>query len=163
MTFVLRGLMLALAVGLPASAAPASGLDQSAATPRAAACEEQAGAIRVIVKNVRKAKGTITADLHGDKPEEFLKKKKKLVRVRVPARIGSVEMCLPVPGPGVFAIGLYHDVNGNRKFDKNALGLPAEPYGVSNNPGLRLGPPKHKEARFTVGPNGTTVEITLRQ
>lgn len=158
MRFATRGLLLALVLGLPASAAPASGANQ-----QAAACGEQAGAIRVIVKNVRKDKGTITADLHGDKPEEFLKKKKKLLRVRVPARIGSVEMCLPVPAPGVFAIGIYHDVNGNKKFDKNFLGLPAEPYGVSNNPGLRLGAPKHEEARFTVGPDGTTVEITLRQ
>ena len=158
MTLATRGLLLALLLGLPTSAAPASGAGRGTA-----ACEEQSGAIRVVVKNVRKDKGTITADLHGDKPEEFLKKKKKLLRVRVPARIGSVEMCLPVPGPGVFAIGLYHDVNGNRKFDKNFLGLPAEPYGVSNNPGLRLGAPKHEDASFTVGPKGTTVEITLRQ
>jgi uncharacterized protein (DUF2141 family) len=158
MTFTIRGLLLTLAFGLLSSAAPASGAGQRAAT-----CDEQAGSIRVIVKNVRKAKGTITADLHGDKPAEFLKKKKKLLRVRVPARMGSVEMCLPVPGPGIFAIGLYHDVNGNRKFDKNFLGLTAEPYGVSNNPGLRLGAPKHADASFTVGPNGTTVEITLRQ
>lgn len=160
MTFAMRGLLLALALalGLPASAALASGNEQLATT-----CDERAGAIRVVVKNVRKAKGTITADLYGDKPEEFLKKKKKLLRVRVPARIGSVEMCLPVTNPGVFAIGLYHDVNGNKKFDKNVLGLPAEPYGVSNNPGLRLGPPKHKEARFTAGPNGANLEITLRQ
>ena len=156
MTLALRGLLLAL--GLFSSAAPASGKEQRDAT-----CTEQAGSIRVIVTNVRKAKGTITADLHGDNPAEFLKKKKKLARVRVPARMGSVEMCLPVPGPGIFAIGIYHDVNGNRKFDKNFLGLPAEPYGVSNNPGLRLGKPKHKDASFEVGPEGTTLEITLRQ
>jgi uncharacterized protein (DUF2141 family) len=125
-------------------------------------CAAEDRAIRVIVKNVRRSKGTITVDLHGDNPKEFLKKGKKLMRVRVPAKRGSVAMCLPAPHAGVFAIGLYHDVNGNRKFDKNFLGLPKEPYGVSNNPRPRLGPPKHKDAAFAVGAEGATIEIVLR-
>lgn len=153
---------MALVLGLPLSAAASGAVATTAATvDPSKPCIERANAIRVIVTNVRKSKGMITVDLHGDKPEEFLKKKKKLLRIRVPARKGRVEMCLPAPGPGVFAIALYHDVNGNKKFDKNFLGLPAEPYGVSNNPTIGLGAPKHKQARFTVGPNGTTVEIAL--
>jgi uncharacterized protein (DUF2141 family) len=126
------------------------------------ACAGLANAIHVTVKNVRRDKGTITADLHGDDPEEFLKKRKRILRVRVAAKRGDVEMCLPAPHPGVYAIGLYHDVNGNRKFDKNFLGLPKEPYGVSNNPRPRLGPPRHKDAAFVVEANGTRLEITLR-
>jgi uncharacterized protein (DUF2141 family) len=48
------------------------------------------------------------------------------------------------------------------KFDKGAFGLPAEPYGVSNNPRMRLGPPKIGEALFHVAPNGAEVEIDLK-
>lgn len=125
-------------------------------------CAAKANAIHVTVKNVRQAKGTITADLHGDDPQAFLKKGKKLMRIRVPAKLGSVEMCLPAPHPGVFAIALYQDVNANGKFDKNFLGLPKEPYGISNNPRLLLAPPKHKDAAFNVGSEGTTIEIILR-
>lgn len=149
-------LLVVLALGAP-FAALAGGNERSAA-----ACPDESHAIRVIVKDIRKADGTITADLHGDNPKEFLKKGKKILRVRVAARVGSVEICLPAPRPGVFAVGLYHDVNGNKKFDKNFLGLPAEPYGVSNDPAMRLGPPRHEDASFTVGPRGTTVEVTLR-
>ena len=82
--------------------------------------------------------------------------------MRVPASSGEVELCVAAPREGVFAIGLYHDENGNRKFDKNFLGLPAEPYGVSNDPSMVLAPPKHEDAAFTVGPEGATVVITLR-
>lgn len=151
-----RALVVALALGTPFGAM-AGGVERSSE-----ACAQGANAIRVIVKGIRKADGTITADLHGDKPDEFLKKGKKILRVRAPARVGSVEICLPAPRPGVFAVGIYHDVNGNRKFDKNFLGLPAEPYGVSNDPAMRLGPPRHEDASFAVGPRGTTVEVTLR-
>lgn len=134
-------------------------------TPRddsQAACFAQNNAIRIKVKDVRSGQGTITADLHGERPEEFLKKKKKILRVRVPARIGQVELCLPAPDSGVFAVGLYHDRNANKRFDKDVFGLPAEPYGVSNNPRILFGPPKHQDAAFTVGPEGTALEIVLR-
>jgi uncharacterized protein (DUF2141 family) len=151
---------MALWLGALALQGPAAGPAPAAET--VTDCADRANAIHVIVKNVRHTKGTITADLHGDNPKEFLKKRKRILRVRVPAKRGSVEMCLPAPHPGVFAIGLYHDVNGNRKFDKNFFGLPKEPYGVSNTPRPRLGPPRHKDAAFAVGPDGTRIEINLR-
>lgn len=154
-----RSLYAGLAVLILAALTPAG---QASATHKQAACWNRGNAIRVVVKNIRSDRGTITADLHGDDPEEFLKKGKKILRVRVPARSGQVELCLAAPSPGIFAIGLYHDENGNRKFDKNFLGLPAEPYGISNDPTLLLARPKHEDAAFTVGPEGANLVITLR-
>ena len=125
-------------------------------------CVGQENVIRVAVNGVGSDLGTITTDLHGERPEEFLKKKKKLLRVRVPAKPGTVRFCFQAPQPGVFAIGLYHDENANRRFDKDFFGLPAEPYGVSNNPRILFGPPSHEESAFVVGPEGVELEITLR-
>jgi uncharacterized protein (DUF2141 family) len=34
---------------------------------------------------------------------------------------------------GTYAIGLCHDLNSNKKMDKNILGFPIEPYGISKN------------------------------
>ena len=50
-----------------------------------------------------------------------------------------------------FAIGAHHDRNANEKLDKNALGLPTEPYGFSNNPKRGFGPPSYEEVAVKVG------------
>ena len=52
--------------------------------------------------------------------------------------------------PGRYAIILVHDENGNGKLDTNALGVPTEPYGFSNNVRGFLGPPAFKEAVMQV-------------
>ncbi len=126
------------------------------------ACFALPNAIDLTVTDVRSAAGTIIVDLYDDVPESFLKGKRKVSRVRAPARQGTVHICLAAPKPGVYALGIYHDENANKKFDRNFIGLPTEAYGVSNNPGFRLGPPSHDEAAFTVGAAGIHMEIDLR-
>ena len=118
--------------------------------------------IRLVVSDVRSDEGNITVDVHGDDPGEFLKKGAKLMRVREPARVGQVEVCLPVREPGIFAVVAYHDQNGNKRFDRDWIGIPEEPYGVSNNPEMLFSAPSHEEASFEVGSNGAVIEIDLR-
>lgn len=43
--------------------------------------------------------------------------------------------------PGYYAIQVYHDENGNGDLDKNAIGVPTEKYGFSNNARGLFGPP----------------------
>ena len=59
----------------------------ASATKKQAACWSRKHVIRVIVKDVRSEIGTITADLHGEDPEEFLKKGKKIKNPRLLTRI----------------------------------------------------------------------------
>ena len=145
-----------LAFGLVSSLAAAERL------PEPTSCGARPNVIDLKVRDVRSADGTITVDLYDDVPEFFLKGKRKVSRVRAPARTGTVRICLAVPQPGVYALAVYHDENANRKFDKNFIGIPTEPFGVSNNPGFRLGPPSHTEAAFSVGAQGIHMEIDLR-
>ncbi len=142
------------AFGLAIPAMPSQGMS-------VVSCSQEGPYIAVRVQDVRTSDGLIVADLHGDDPKHFLKKGKRVSRIRVPAALDEVNFCIPVAGPGVYAIAVYHDVNGNRKFDKNWIGLPKEPFGVSNNPRVRLGPPKFKEAAFEVNEVGANVEIVL--
>jgi len=37
---------------------------------------------------------------------------------------------------GTYCVSVFHDVNGNKKLDTKDSGIPKEPYGFSNNPGL---------------------------
>ena len=42
---------------------------------------------------------------------------------------------------GVYAVGIFHDLNGDGALSKNFLGMPKEPFGFSNNARARFGPP----------------------
>ena len=43
------------------------------------------------------------------------------------------------------AIRLFQDLDGDGELDKNAFGIPTEPFGFSNDPVIRFGPPSTKE------------------
>ena len=50
---------------------------------------------------------------------------------------------------GHYAVAIFQDLNGNGTLDKNALGIPSEPYGFSNDARGKMGPPKFKDAAFS--------------
>jgi uncharacterized protein (DUF2141 family) len=125
-------------------------------------CQQVTGGVLVQVHGIRNARGALVADLYGDNPDGFLRKVGRVVRERVPARPGSVAVCLAAPRPGVYAVAVYHDENDNRKFDRAWTGLPSEGYGVSNNPRPVLRAPTHGESAIEVGPGHRVVNIELR-
>lgn len=51
---------------------------------------------------------------------------------------------------GVYAVGIFHDLNGDGALSKNFLGMPKEPFGFSNNARARFGPPSFEEAAISV-------------
>jgi uncharacterized protein (DUF2141 family) len=63
--------------------------------------------------------------------------------------------------PGQYAIILFHDENGNGKIDKNALGVPTEPYGFSNNVQGFLAPPAFSKAVMQITASDKAVRIVL--
>ncbi|PLK44761.1 DUF2141 domain-containing protein [Emticicia sp. TH156] len=62
--------------------------------------------------------------------------------------------------PGQYSVRVYHDVNGNQKLDTNLIGIPKEPWGMSNNVKAVLGPPDFKESLFWLKED-KTIEIVL--
>lgn len=64
--------------------------------------------------------------------------------------------------PGSYAVTVFHDQNDNRRFDKNWVGVPREPWGVSNNIRPRLRAPTFEEARVDLAPGEQEVRITVR-
>jgi len=125
-------------------------------------CQATPYHIHVIVQQVRSNHGNVAALLYGDNPDDFLARGKRLAKIRVPAKKGSVAICLPAPHPGIYAVGIYHDENDNKKFDKSWIGLPVEGFGVSNNPDIFLLPPSHAESSFKIQGTDTTVKINIQ-
>jgi uncharacterized protein (DUF2141 family) len=52
--------------------------------------------------------------------------------------------------PGTYAVSVGRDLNGNKRVDTNALGIPKEGWGVSNNVVPTLRAPRFNEARFDI-------------
>lgn len=63
---------------------------------------------------------------------------------------------------GEYAISCFHDENNNGQLDTNMFGIPAEPYGFSNNPRLLFSAPKFDQAKFIHKQGGSKIAITLR-
>ena len=125
-------------------------------------CTEKPNPIAVHVHGVRNDQGTIKVKLYGNDPVEFLVTGKKLDAPRRPAKKNLTLVCVYAPQPGLHAIVVHHDENGNRKLDRNWLGFPTEGYGFSNNPKLFVGPPDHAEVAFETTEGLTHIDINLR-
>ena len=61
--------------------------------------------------------------------------------------------------PGIYAISSFLDKNNNGKLDTNFMHIPKEPTAMSNNAKGSFGPPKFKDAKFTVQDVHTTIRI----
>lgn len=63
--------------------------------------------------------------------------------------------------PGEYAVSVVHDENGNNTLDTNWVGMPKEGIGMSNNARGRMGPPKYRDAKFTLGAEGAVQSIAI--
>lgn len=125
-------------------------------------CKGEPREILVRVVNVKESVGLITVELYRNDPDGFLNKRGREFRQRFAARAPATEFCVHAPTAGQWAMVAYHDENANEKFDKGTFGIPVEPFGVSQNPKIRLAPPPIEKALFEVAETGATVEIRLR-
>jgi uncharacterized protein (DUF2141 family) len=138
-----------------------------AAAGKAAAqesCTGPASAVRfyVTVEGVRSSQGLIAMTLYADDSRRFLARRGSLYVGRVPASASSTRVCIHLPGPGTYALAVYHDADGNRSFNRSGIGLPAEGYGFSNNAPAIFGLPSFSRVRMNVPRTGMGTSIRLR-
>ena len=148
--------------GLAATAVVAHA--EAAGSPAPAGCTgpESGTWLHVVASGLRNSHGLLAVTLYADNPSKFLAHHGSLYVGRVNAVAGTTTACIYVPQPGVYAIALYHDENANQKFDRNAIGLPAEGYGFSNNPATLVGLPSFRSVRLNVPRSGLTTRITMK-
>jgi uncharacterized protein (DUF2141 family) len=63
--------------------------------------------------------------------------------------------------PGEYAVAVVHDENRNNALDTNFLGIPKEGLGISNNAKIRVGPPKYRDAKFSIDGGAVTQSIKI--
>lgn len=64
---------------------------------------------------------------------------------------------------GTYAIAAYHDENANGKLDRNFIGIPSEPYGMTNDARPKIfAAPTFDDAKFVYGGGSVTQRVRLR-
>ncbi len=125
-------------------------------------CRGEDQEIRVIVTKVKKSIGLIVVDLYAEDTPAFLKKAGRITQLSFAAKSPETHFCLNAPSEGNFSVAVYHDENADFKLNKGAFGIPAEPYGMSQNPKIRFSAPPLEKTLFSVPQSGANIKIKLR-
>ena len=121
-----------------------------------------AGEITVKVSGGKSAAGEIGCALFSSEEGFPLDQVNAISSVWLGVQRGGAECRFENLTPGTYAIAVSQDLNGNRKVDTNFLGIPKEPWGVSNNIRPRLRAPSFAEAAFKVTQHtSVTLHVSL--
>jgi uncharacterized protein (DUF2141 family) len=128
----------------------------------AGVCEAGQPAMLVHVTGFRARTGLLRVQSYGGDPDHYFDKGSYLrrVEVRVPPA-GAADVCLPVPGPGRYAVSVRHDLDGSGRTDR------ADGGGMSGNPHLSLidlmlkRKPSPDQVAVEVGHGVRVVPVTL--
>ncbi len=120
--------------------------------PHADACSGGRPAMLVHVRGLKSHTGIVRVQSYGGDPAHYFDKGSYLerVEVRVPAA-GPVDVCMPVPRSGTYAVSVRHDANGNGSTDIGSDG-----GGFSGNPDVSL-----FDAMFKRKPSPVQVEVKV--
>jgi uncharacterized protein (DUF2141 family) len=146
--------LLALAAACCASRAPSP-------QPLTDVASSGPASLTVRVLGLRSDEGKLALALY-DSEESFDTRSGAVTTDRIAPVDGAVSWEVREVSPGTYAVAVYHDLNGNGKLDRSAVGVPTEPYGFSNDARGSFGPPGFRKAAFEIGPGTTTIEITVR-
>ena len=123
-------------------------------------CSGDGPAVWLNVTDVSSSRGTIRVQLYRGTRADWLESGRWLNRIEVPARAGTMQVCMPVPAAGNYAIAIRHDVNGNGRTDIRSDG-----GGMSNNPAINifnLGRPSIDRTRFSMRREVKPMAIRMR-
>jgi len=116
--------------------------------------------LSIIVEGITSDKGDITSTLYPNDQAKFLVAGGSLKVWRTPAQAPETDMCIWLPGPGTYALVVYHDANSNGKWDHKLLWF--EGIGFSNNPSLGFSKPALSKVTFDASGAETTLHVRLR-
>ncbi len=134
--------------------------------PDAAACRPGSGkdAVLLTIDGFKNRDGTVRVELWPGTPEDFMRDHHELVAegktyyratVPVPAT-GIAKLCVPLPGPGTYALGAFHSPAGVRKFNFRQDGAT-----FTRNPKIGLSKPKAADVAVQYGTGLNTEVVTL--
>ena len=111
----------------------------------------------VKVTNIKSNKGNIGVAI-SDSEKTFLGK--AMENKSEKAQVGEMIFEFEVPN-GTYTVRVMHDENKSGDLDKNFMGIPSEPYGISMDGKSRFGPPNYEDAVFTITDKNVKLTIAV--
>ena len=103
--------------------------------------------IVVEVTNIQSVEGNIFYGLYDD-PEVYLELDKQFRVDAIPVKSLNMVFIIDEIPAGIYALSLFHDLNGDDVMQKNFFGYPKEPFGFSQNYRPTFRAPKFSESQF---------------
>lgn len=141
-------------------ASPAAASNQAKSKPK----EDKPKAVfqlTVRVKGLRNNKGRIALALFRS-AEGFPEQDKSLAGLVAKIDKKTAQATFTGLTPGLYAIAMLHDENGNDDMDFNFIGIPLEGYGFSNDASAMFGPPSFSEAAVRLKAKKSVITITAK-
>lgn len=146
-------LTLAILIGQPGAGAAAADVSDTAA----AGCGTGGNAALVTVQGFKDRRGRLRVQYYRGTPEEFLVSGRYLNRAELAVTAaGDMTVCLPLTGPGRYAVVALHDRDSNGK-----LSVWSDGVGFSRNPRLGLAKPAAEATLIDFTAAVTPVRIVL--
>lgn len=118
-------------------------------------------AVNVIVTNLPSNKATLKLYFYNVKANFLVRNHYTLLKYIKPEGRNKVVYPIQLP-PGEWAIALTQDLNENDLVDRNLVGIPTEPFALSNNVHPRFRVPTFDDCKFVVSGPTTTVSISMK-
>lgn len=116
--------------------------------------------LTLVIKNLASATAPVIVGLYGTK-NKFPDPKDQLKEYHfIPNGKELIAKITDIPF-GVYAMAIYQDVNSNGKIDKNMIGVPTEPYALSNNYHPKVKAPRFDNCKFNYDSIANTVTMTM--
>jgi len=156
--YLRRCLGLLLAVSLAVAAA--GGRTTAAAGPETFVKTENQ--LRIHVLGLRSDRGDIRCSLFSS-AEDFPNNGDLMAKITTAPIVDRSATCVFTGvAPGVYAVVLFHDENGDGKFNRNWIGLPEEGYGFSDDAPAHFRPPRFDEASFSFAGGALEIPVNIR-
>ena len=116
--------------------------------------------LNVNVKGIEELKGSMFIAVFDDPAlfPEFGKQYREMVLPVASKELSHTFKDLP---NHTYAVAVFHDINDNGILDKNALGIPLEPYGFSRNARARFSAPPFEDAKIELI-NNIEIQINIQ-
>lgn len=115
--------------------------------------------LQVQVSGVADSRGQVFVALYG-KDDPWMRKARAARGVDAAQGVTTITFSdLP---EGEYAVSAFHDEDGDRRLSRNAVGLPTEPWGFSNDAMGAFGPPTFEQAKVALPPSGAVIVVKLR-
>ncbi len=126
------------------------------AAAMAAVASAGTGDVRIAISDVREGTGDLYVGLQ--KRDEFMQDGGSHGEVIKLPKAGRHDVVFKGVTPGEYAVTVWHDVNGNRQFDKDRQHVPLDGWAMINGETLR-GEPTFDQVKFAV--DAGSVSLTL--